>query len=193
LLVALEPRREGKIMKGSWYLLGFLLVGLVFALPDLAQSDRPECPSDNPGACFVMDFGFFFSDFNDGEGDRVIAFTNSGEAQDWEQVLPNGTRTWHSWGEREMNFCPANTVSAERCRWLNPPARVFQGTGRMSLFCTLNANGGCTCPSVAHIRGSGTNGFGNSMEFTVDGVLVRSGNSGQCRFVTLEVEGTPLP
>jgi hypothetical protein len=190
LLVALEPRREGKIMKGSWYLLGFLLVGLVFALPNSAQSDRPECPSNNPGACFVEELGFFVGTLRDGDGDIVVVFNQSGDGQNWERVLPDGTIALHSRGEREMNFCPAGVATLSQCQRLNPPRAVFSGTGRVS---AVAVSGGSECPTTVHIRGTGTNGFGESMEFTGHYVQVRDSNSGQCRTITLEVEGTPLP
>jgi hypothetical protein len=188
--VALEPRREEKMMKGSRYLLGFLLVGLVFALPNSAQSDRPECPSNNPGACFVEELGFFVGTLRDGDGDIVVVFNQSGDGQNWERVLPDGTIALHSRGEREMNFCPAGVATLSQCQRLNPPRAVFSGTGRVS---AVAVSGGSECPTTVHIRGTGTNGFGESMEFTGHYVQVRDSNSGQCRTITLEVEGTPLP
>jgi hypothetical protein len=189
LLVALEPRREERMMKGSWYLLGFLLVGLVFALPDTAQSDRPACPSNHPGACFIEELGFFTGELGDDDGDILIVFNQSGEAENWERVLPDGTTLLHSKGEREMNFCPAGSATINWCKVLNPPDAVFSGTGRVSAFTV----GGSGCPMSVHMRGTGTNGFGESMEFTGEIVRVRDRNSGQCRTITLEVEGTPLP
>ena len=190
LLVVLEPRREGKIMKGSWYLLGFLLVGLVFALPNSAQSDRPECPSNHPGACFIEELGFFVGTLRDGDGDIVVVFNQSGEGQNWERVLPDGTIALHSRGEREMNFCPAGVATLDQCQRLNPPRAVFSGTGRVS---AVAVGGGSECPTTVHIRGTGTNDFGESMEFTGHFVKVHDSNSGQCTTITLEVEGAPLP
>jgi hypothetical protein len=192
LLVALEPRREGKIMKGSWYLLGFLLVGLVFALPDSAQSDRPECPSNHPGACFIEELGFFVGTLAEG-GDIVVVFNQSGEAQNWERVLPGGATAYHSRGEREMNFCPAGVATVRQCQRLNPPRPVFSGTGRVSAVDVLLSDAPSECPTSVHIRGTGTNDFGESMEFTGHLVRVRDSNSGQCKTIKLEVEGTPLP
>jgi hypothetical protein len=192
LLVALEPRREEKMMKGSWYLLGFLLVGLVFALPDSAQSERPQCPSNHPGACFIEELGFFQGILGEG-GDIIVVFNQSGEAQNWERVLPDGTTTLHSRGEREMNFCPAGVATVRQCQRLNPPDAVFSGTGRVNALAVGPSDAPSECPTSVHIRGTGTNGFGESMEFTGHLVRVRDSNSGQCRTITLEVEGTPLP
>ena len=93
-------------MKRLWSLVGFLLVGLVFALPDSALSDRPECPSNHPGACFIEELGFFTKGFLGRGGDILVIFNQSGEGQNWERVSPNGTVSLHSWGERDMNFCP---------------------------------------------------------------------------------------
>jgi hypothetical protein len=92
-----------------------------------------------------------------------------------------------------MNFCPADTVSLERCQLLNPSPRVFQGTGRVNAVLMDVPNDPSNCPVSIHIRGTGTNGFGVSMEFTGHLVRVRDSNSGQCRTITLEVEGTQLP
>jgi hypothetical protein len=189
LHVALEPRREEKMMKGSRYLLGFLLVGLVFALPDSAQSDRPECPSNHPGACFTEELGFFTGTLGDSDGDHVVVFNQSGEAQNWERVSPDGTTMLHSRGKRDMNFCPAGSATVDECKSLNPPDAVFSGTGRVSAAVVAVGE----CPVAVHIRGTGTNGFGESMEFTGDYIQVRDSNSGQCKTITLEVEGTPLP
>ena len=178
-------------MKGSWYLLGFFLVGLVFALPNSAQSERPQCPSDHPGACFIEELGFFFGTLGEG-GEFIVVFNQSGEGKNWERVLPDGTTALHSRGEREMNFCPAGVATVNQCQRLNPPNAVFAGTGRVSAVAVGPSDSPSECPSSVHIRGTGTNGFGESMEFTGKIVRVRDRNSGQCRTITLEVEGTPL-
>jgi hypothetical protein len=177
------------MMKGSWQLLGFLLVGLVFALPESAQSDRPECPSNHPGACF-MQAGFGRGVLLDADGDYLVVFSQTGEGESWVRVMPDGTGVLHGRGVREMNFCPAGTVPNFRCERLDPPAAVYSGTGRVNALAT---EGGGDCPSSVHIRGTGTNGFGDSMNFTGHYVEVRDSNSGQCRIVTLEVAGTPVP
>ncbi len=88
-----------------------------------------------------------------------------------------------------MNFCPAGSATGDECKSLNPPDAVFSGTGRVSAAVVVVGE----CPVVVHIRGTGTNGFGESMEFTGHFVRVRDSNSGQCKTITLEVEGTPLP
>jgi hypothetical protein len=75
---------------------------------------------------------------------------------------------------------------------LNPPDTVFSGTGRVNAVVMREPDDPSDCPASVHIRGTGTNGFGESMEFTGHYVTVRDSNSGQCRTITLEVEGTPL-
>jgi hypothetical protein len=178
-------------MKTSWYLLGFLLVGLVFALPDSAQSERPQCPSNHPGACFIEELGFYHGILGEG-GDILVVFNQSGESQNWERVSPNGVVSLHARGERDMNFCPAGVATQSQCMSLNPPDTVFSGTGRVNAVVMREPDDPSDCPASVHIRGTGTNGFGESMEFTGHYVTVRDSNSGQCRTITLEVEGTPL-
>ena len=177
-------------MKRLRILVGFLLVGLVFALPELAQSDRPECPSNHPGACFIAELGFFQGILQE-SGDSIVVFNQSGESQNWERVSPDGTVSRHSRGERAMNFCPAGVATLNQCKRLNPPDAVFAGIGRTS---AVNVDvGSGDCPVSVHLRGTGTNGFGESMKFTGRYVTVRDSNSGQCKTIKLEVEGTPLP
>ncbi len=89
-----------------------------------------------------------------------------------------------------MNLCPAGVATLSRCQRLNPPGAVFSGTGRVSATVVVVSE---NCPVAVHLRGTGTNGFGESMEFTGNFVQVRDSNSGQCKTITLEVEGTPLP
>jgi hypothetical protein len=179
-------------MKKLGILVGLLLVGLVFALPDSAQSERPQCPSNHPGACFIEELGFFHGILGEG-GDILVVFNQSGESQNWERVSPNGMVSLHARGERDMNFCPAGVATQSQCLELNPPDTVFSGTGRVNAVVVREPDAPSDCPASVHIRGTGTNGFGESMEFTGHYVTVRDSNSGQCRTITLEVEGTPLP
>ena len=119
-------------MKKLGILVGLLLVGLVFAFSDSAQSERPQCPSNHPGACFIEELGFFVGTLAEG-GDIVVVFNQSGDGHNWERVSPDGTAALHSRGEREMNFCPAGVATVTQCQRLNPPDAVFSGTGRVSL------------------------------------------------------------
>lgn len=177
------------MIRGTWCFLGFLLVSLVLALSASAESNRPECPSNHPGACFITDLGFYLGTLRDGDGDIVVVFNQAGEGRNWNRFLPDGTRVLHASGEREMNYCLPG-VALRYCQRLDPPNFVYSGTGRVTAVAT---EGGSDCPSSVHIRGTGTNGFGESMQFTGDYVSVRDRNSGQCRTVTLEVVGTPVP
>jgi hypothetical protein len=178
------------MMKGAWCFLGFVLVSLVVILSASAESNRPECPSDHPGVCFFVESGFTRGVLLDADGDYLVVFGQTGEGDSWVRVMPDGTEVLHGRGVREMNLCPAGTVSRRQCERYNPPNAVFSGTGRVN---SLATEGGGDCPSSVHIRGTGTNGVGESMEFTGHYVNVRDSNSGRCRIVTLEVDWTPVP
>ena len=40
---------------GNSRILGLMLVSLAIAITAWAESERPQCPSEQPGACFVVE------------------------------------------------------------------------------------------------------------------------------------------
>jgi hypothetical protein len=172
------------------------LVACIISFPATADGGR-ECvfdpdtgllvPANGSGACFA-DFGFDASIFDDGE--VVIAF-NGPDANQWARGNPNDKGFFHTSGNKNVVvvYCSAATVSSNAC---NPSSEEpFVGIGKVMLNSNLTSDGFFICPATIRIRGTGTDGYGNSVEFKAALTLVPDADFG-CKVTVVGVDASPL-
>lgn len=174
------------------------LILTVCLLPLLASADGGrECvvdpdtemfvPPNGSGACFT-DFGFTLFVFEESDREFVLAL-NGPDKNQFGRGNPNGRGFFHTSGKDIfVAYCSTSTWDSGECNFdsLEP----FIGVGKVKVNSNLDGFS-FTCPLTARVEATGTDGFGNQVDFVAALTLVPDGDSG-CKATVAKIDANPV-